>query len=234
MKSNIVIGGVAMVAVGLAAASAQAAPQTFSYVVSHPVYGVIGTYERTSDTAEGATRARAHLNVVVRVLGIVVRRETADQTEVWRGRRLMSFQSLTTTDGRQATIAGEANGAGFRIISPSGTATAPADVVASDPWSLTRLGPATVVSIRTGKISSVEVTGGEPDTVRLNGVSEPARHYHVGAAGQANKWEVWIDRQGAPIKFRSQESSGPIDFTLVSRPSSASQAAAASGARWTQ
>jgi hypothetical protein len=234
MKPNIIVGGVAMAAAGLTAASAQAAPQTYRYAVSHPVYGVIGTYERTSDNAEGATRAQAHLNIAVRLLGIVVRRETADQTEVWRGRRLVSFLSLTSTDGRRSTIAGEAIGAGFRVTSPSGTATAPADVVASDPWSLTHMGPGTVVSIRTGKISSVEVTGGEPDTVRLHGVAQPARHYHVGAAGQANKWEVWIDRQGVPIKFRSQESSGPIDFTLVSRPPLDGAAVAASETRWTR
>jgi len=220
MKSKVGVGCAAMAAAGLAAASAHAAPQTYRYSVSHPLYGLIGAYERTGDDTDGETRAQAHLTIVVRILGVVVRRETADQNEAWRGGRLLSFQSLTSTDGRRSTIAGEASGSGFRVTSPSGTATAPPDVVASDPWSLTHVGPGTVVSIRTGKISSVEVTGGEPETLLLKGVSQATRHYHVNAPGQPNKWEVWIDRRGVPIKFRSQESSGAIDFTLVSRPPS--------------
>jgi hypothetical protein len=217
MKPKIVIACAALAATGLVAASAQAAPQTYRYAVSHPVFGAIGTYERTSESADGAMRVQAHLNIAVRILGAVVRRESADQTEEWRGRRLMSFQSLTRSDGRRSTISGQASGAGFRVTSPSGTVTAPGDIVASDPWALNRMGSATVVSTRTGKISPVEVIGGERDTVVLASGSQPARHYHVNAPGEANKWEVWINRSGVPIKFRSQETGGAIDFTLVSQ-----------------
>ena len=96
--------------------------------------------------------------MVVRILGLVVHRETADQGEVWRGGRLMSFQSLTITNGRRLSVSGKADGARFLVTSPSGVAVAPADVVASDPWSLTRTGSGVVVSIRTGKIDAVRRT----------------------------------------------------------------------------
>jgi hypothetical protein len=206
----------ALLAACVSPAAAKAPPQVYSYAVTHPIYGAIGTYDRSSDEAEGLTRAEAHLRIAVRVLGVVVRRETADQTEVWRAHRLISFQSLTSTNGRRSTISGAAGGAGFVVTTPSGTETAPADVVASDPWSLDRMGPGAVVSTRTGKISAVEVTGGESETLLLHGVSVPARHYHVNTAAQPNKWEVWIDPRGVPIKFRSLETGGAIDFTLVS------------------
>lgn len=212
------LGCVALIGAGAAPAAAQAAPQTYSYAITHPRYGAIGTYDRTSDNADGNTRAQAHLKIVVKILGVVVHRETADQSEVWRGSRLMSFRSVTTTNGRRLDASGEASGDRFLVTSPSGIAAAPGDVVASDPWSLNRMGRGTVVSIKTGKISSVDVTGGEPDTVTLHGISEPARHYHVNTPDQLNKWEVWINRQGVPIKFRTLEGSTPIDFTLVSSP----------------
>jgi hypothetical protein len=227
MKCLPILGCVALLATGASPVAAKAAQQTYSYAVTHPVYGAIGTYDRSSDGAEGSTRAEAHLRIVVRVLGVVVRRETADQTEVWRAHRLVSFQSLTSTNSRRSTISGEASGNRFLVTTPSGSATAPADVVASDPWSLNRLGPGTVVSTRTGKISSVEVTGGEAETVVLHGVSEPARHYHVNTAGQPNKWEVWINPRGVPVKFRSLETGGAIDFTLVSAPQGAGDLASA-------
>lgn len=221
------MGCAALLAAGASPVAAKAPPQIYSYAVTHPVYGAIGTYDRSSDEAEGVTRAEAHLRIAVRVLGVVVRRETADQTEVWRAHRLISFQSLTSTNGRPSTISGTAGGNGFVVISPSGTVIAPADVVASDPWSLNRMGPGTVVSTRTGKISSVEVTGGEPETVMLHGASEPTRHYHVNTATQPNKWEVWVDPRGVPIKFRSLETGGAIDFTLVSAPQGGGDAASA-------
>lgn len=216
MKWAPIPGCAALLAAGVWPIPTQAAQQTYSYAITHPTYGAIGTYDRRSEEAEGATRAVAHLRIAVRILGVVVRRETADQTEIWRGKRLASFQSLTSTNGKQAEISGEARGDRFLVTSPSGTRTAPADIVASDPWSLNRLGPGTVVSTRTGKINSVEVTGGEPETLLLRGVSEPVRHYHVSTTTQPNKWEVWINQRGVPIKFRSVETGGAIDFTLVS------------------
>jgi hypothetical protein len=218
MKLSPTLSCVALLAVCVSPAAAKPPPQVYSYAVTHPIYGAIGTYDRSSDEAEGLTRAVAHLRIAVRVLGVVVRRETADQTEVWRAHRLISFQSLTSTNGRRSTISGAAGGAGFVVTTPSGTETAPADVVASDPWSLDRRGPGAVVSTRTGKVSAVEVTGGDPETLLLHGASVSARHYHVNTAAQPNKWEVWIDPRGVPIKFRSLETGGAIDFTLVSAP----------------
>jgi hypothetical protein len=225
MKGTQIPGCLALICATVSPAAASAAAQTYSYAITHPTYGAIGTYEHTIDETDGTVRAAARLNIVVRILGVVVRRETADQTEVWRGRRLMSFQSLTRTDGRPTTVSGEASGDRFLVTSPSGIATAPADVVASDPWSLNRMGPGTVVSIRTGKINSVEVTGGEAEALVLHGVSEPVRHYHVNTTTQPDKWEVWINPQGVPIKFRSLEASGAIDFTLVSASQPAGDAA---------
>lgn len=223
------LGCLALVGAAISPANAGAAPQTYSYAITHPTYGAIGTYERSSDEVDGTIRAEARLRIAVRILGVVVRRETANQSEVWRGRRLLSFQSLNNTNGRPAIISGEASGTGFLVTSPTGTAAAPADVVASDPWSLSRTGPATVVSLRTGKISAVEVTGGQSETLTLRGVPEAVRHYHVNTATQPNKWEVWINQRGVPIKFRSLETGGAIDFTLTAAPQSAGEAAVAAG-----
>lgn len=217
MKLTSAFGVAALLAAGALPAQAKAS-QVYSYAITHPVYGAIGTYNRSSSDSDGLIRADAHLRIVVRVLGVVVRRESSDQTEVWRGHRLISFQSLVSTNGKPSAISGEASGAGFSVTTPSGSETGPADIVASDPWSLNKLGAGSVVSTRTGKISAVQVTGGEVETVALNGTPESARHFHVNTAAQPNKWEVWIDARGVPIKFRSLETGGAIDFTLKPAP----------------
>ncbi|MGZ3272604.1 MAG: DUF6134 family protein [Caulobacteraceae bacterium] len=222
-------GCIALICCGFSPAAAGESPQTYSYALTHPLYGDIGSYRRASDEADGVIHARSHLEVAVRILGLVVHRETADQTEAWRGGRLLSFQSLNITNGRRLSVSGQADGARFLVTSPSGVAVAPGDVVASDPWSLTRTGAGVVVSTRTGQIDAVQVTGGEPEILLLKGTAVQVRHFHVNTAARPNKWEVWIDRGGLPIKFRSLESGAAIDFTLASSSPSPSEASVPPG-----
>jgi hypothetical protein len=215
MKWALIIGCIALIGVQYPLVEANAAPRTYSYTVTHPLYGVIGTYDRTIDDTGGSTRAESRLVITVKILGFVVHRETADQTEVWRDKRLMSFHSVTTTNGKPLSVRGEALENRFMVTSPSGTMGAPADVAASDPLSLNQMGSEVVVSMKTGKISQVEVTGGEADTVTRLGISKSARHFSVSTLTQPNKWEAWFDQQGVPIKFSSLESGGRVDFTLM-------------------
>jgi hypothetical protein len=216
MQWKPTLGVIALIGLAAGPIAANASTRTYSYTISHPLYGAIGTYSRTIDDAGGDTRAVSRLRVAVKVLGIVAHRENADQTEVWRGRRLASFSSATTVNGRLLSVSGEARGDRFMVTTPLGTVAAPADVAASDPWSLNRMGPGVVVSIKSGRIDKVDVTGGETERVVLPRGPTTAQHFHIATAAQQNKWEVWIDNQGVPVKFRSSESSGTVEFTLVS------------------
>jgi hypothetical protein len=204
--------------------AADAAPRTYLYEITHHPFGTIGTYARTVDIVGDDTTARSRIDISVKALGFVVYRETADQTEFWHGKRLMSFRSVTFVDGRQLLVHGEALENRFAVTSSSGMALAPSNVAASDPLSLDRTGPGTVVSLKTGEIIPAEVTGGEADTVLRLGVSEPTHHFHVNTPEHADQWQVWFDRQGVPIKFCTYESSGPVEFTLVSPPQASAQA----------
>ena len=218
MRFSWIFGGLALAGAALAAGAAGAAPRTYSYVVSHRTYGVIGTYDQTIDEAGGVTRATSTMRIVVRILGLAVHRESAEQLEVWQGDRLLSFKSATTINGKRLAASGLARDGRFMVTTAAGTVEAPADVAASDPRSLNRLGAGIVVSIKTGQIDTVEVTGGEADRVKLQDVAVRTRHFHVNTPAQANKWEVWLDHTGLPIKFRSLEKAGAIDFTLASPP----------------
>jgi len=218
MKWSSILGCAVLACAQCPLGAANAAPRTYFYVITHRPFGPIGTYERTIDIVGGDTSAKSRLDITVRAFNFVVHRETADQVEFWHGKRLMSFQSATVVDGQQLLVRGEAQENRFVVTSPSGTVLAPGNVAASDPLSLDRTGLGTVVSLKTGEISPVEVTGGEADTVMQLGVLEPTRHYHVNTPLHADQWQVWFDRQGVPIKFCTYESSGPVDFTLAAPP----------------
>jgi hypothetical protein len=198
--------------------AAIAAEQTYDYVITHSHYGKIGTYDRVVDRSGGVMHARSQMQIAVKMLGLVVHREVADQSETWRGGRLIAFHCTTTVNGAPINVSGQAQGDKFLVISPTGTATAPIDVAASDPMGFKRLGHGQMVSIKSGKIEAIDVTGGESEQVTIDGTPQPARHFRVSTVAQPNKWEVWLDPQGVPLKFRSLEGGAQVDFTLALPP----------------
>ena len=203
-------------ALALAPVAAHAASRSFVYTVRHAKSGVIGVYSRTVEDGGGETRARSHLQIQVKMMGITMHREIADQSETWRDGRLMTIQSDTLVNGKDMKVSGQAHGDHFAITTGDGVVMAPADVAASDPWSFSHTGHGSVVSLRSGKLDQVDITGGEPDRVTVNGAQVVARHFHVGTATQPNKWEVWLETDGLPVKFRSFDHGAAVDFTLAS------------------
>jgi hypothetical protein len=196
-----------------AAVPARAQERAYSYSVVHPLYGTIGTFTESIARSGDTTRIDSHVRVAVRILGIVVHREEGDHTEIFRGDRLVSLQSATTTNGTRIDVRGEAQGDHFVVTSPAGVVAAPADIAPSDPWVLKQIGVGTVVSVKTGRIIVTLVTGGEPAKVSLQGVTVATRHFM--ARGEREQ-EIWLNDQDVPIMFRSIESGTPIDFVLTS------------------
>lgn len=192
-------------------APALAGQQVYTYSVVHPLYGEIGTFTDTIDRNPEAMRIDAHLRIAVKFLGVVAYREEADTTEVLRNNRLVSLQSITNKDGRHLEVHGEAQGDRFMVSSTTGSYAAPGTIAPSDPWLVKRTGERLVVSTATGKMVSVQISGGEYDTVAMNGASVAARHYVVNGD---KRQEVWLDNQEIPIKFRTMENGTPIDFVL--------------------
>lgn len=208
-------GTAAAVALGFAAPAA-AQPHTFVYSVVHSHYGAVGTYQRTIDESGGATHARSRLSIAVKMMGMIVHREQDDQTEVWRDGRLMSFTSFSDTQGKQLSVSGQANGNHFDINTPTGMVQAPADVSAADPWGLNHIGQGAVVLIKSGRVDHVVVSGGGTEQVNVGGVAVSARHFVASTDTVPDKWDVWVDRSGVPVKFRSREGAATVDFTLTS------------------
>lgn len=208
--------GVALLA-GLCAATAASAAETYSYTVHHPSFGDIGTYTERVDRRGGETRIDTTVHVVVRALGVVLHREDAERTELWRDERLVGFQGVTMVNGKPLEVRGEATADGFAVSSPDGTAVGPADLIPADPWQLGHVAGSvnlpiggTLMSTRGGELYPFQVTGGEPMQLAVQGVEVPVRHYTVSSRKHQ---EVWV-AHGVPVAFRSVESGTPIDFTL--------------------
>jgi hypothetical protein len=207
---------------------ANAASRTYVFAVTHSHYGRIGLYQRTFDENGDLTQARSKLDIAVKILGLVVHREQIDQVETWRDGHLQSFQSTGDINGRHELVSGEAKAGRFVITTPTGASAAPADVSPADPWAFSKPVHGQVVSIHNGQVDPVDVTGGEAETVQIAGAPVAAHHYRASTPGKPNRWEVWLDDSGSPVKFRTKEPSGSVDFTLVSGPTSGDSGALAS------
>ncbi|MBV9521831.1 MAG: hypothetical protein JO010_03505 [Alphaproteobacteria bacterium] len=201
-----------ILAASLARAAAAAPDQTYVYEVEHPQYGNIGTYSDTVEQIGDQRRIDTKVRVAVKVLGIVMFRQEADRSELWRGDHLVSFHSVTVTNGDKIEVTGEAKNGGFLISSPAGTVLAPANVYPSSPWAAAMPQPAMMMSTKTGKLFPVRVAdAGQPAIVSLYGSPVEVRHF----AFQTDKHQdVWMNRRGIPVRFRTEEDGTPIDFVL--------------------
>jgi hypothetical protein len=196
----------------VAGPASAASPIQFVYKVDHSVFGDIGTYSNTIETAGDTTTVLTKAHFLVRVLGIVMHREDATRTERWNGDRLVYFHSITNKGDGPIEVTGKATANGFMINSPKGTVVAPAAVHPANPWSPNFLAAHTMMRVDTGRIERVSISGGGEVPVALPGQTVFAREYEVDGA---TRYRVWIDGRGIPVKFTVDDASGKVIFTLT-------------------
>jgi hypothetical protein len=199
----------------VAVPSAAAADASYEYHIEHPTYGGIGTYTNIVKDLGDHVEVVTQLRVAVKVLGIVMHREEADRTEIWRDGRLVQFDGTTDTNGTSIKLHGEAKGDRFVITTPFGIVTAPSNVHPSNPWSAKVLDTDAMMSTKSGRIDKVTVTGPVVGPVKFDGVELQLSRYDITGG---KKQSVWLDDRGMPVAFRTIEEDTPVDFVLT-RPS---------------
>jgi hypothetical protein len=210
--SMLIVGGGAMAS----ASPASAALQKFVYQVRHSTYGSIGTYTNSVETNGDKTTVTTEGRIRVSILGIVLYRQDFDRVERWVGERLMSFEGLTTTNGRATEVKGKAEGDSFAVSSPNGTFMAPATVKLANPWSDTLLKGETMMTPDRGQIEDVKIRPAEMTELAINGSKVRARRYEIARITGEKRYDVWIDDGGTPVMFNVNTRRGMVTFTLTS------------------
>ncbi len=184
------------------------------YQAHHPIFGNIGSYTNTIMPAGDATTIRTSVHIKVTALGAVLHSEDAERTENWKGGRLVHFSGMTTTNGEVLKIKGDAQDGAFVITTPRGSATAPATIQPSNPWSASLLTSTKMMRADTGEIEDVRTSGGEVAFVEIDGANVWTRRYQIhGTIG----YKVWIDRQNIPVMFSVDDEGGAVLFTLKTK-----------------
>jgi len=195
---------------------ASAAPQKFVYQIRHSTYGRIGTYTNSVETTGDRTTVTTEGRIAVSILGIVLYRQDFDRVERWVGERLMSFQGLTTTNGRAFEVKGEAKGKNFAVDSPNGSFMAPAMVRLANPWSADVLKGEMMLTPDRGQLEDVKVNPGEVTELAIKGAKVRARRYEIARVTGERRYEIWLDAEGTPVMFNVNTRRGMVTFTLTS------------------
>ena len=195
---------------------AAAAQQKLVYEVRHSTYGRIGTYTNSVDTTGDRTTVTTAGRIRVSLLGIVLYRQDFDRVERWAGERLMSFQGLTTTNGRAIEVKGEAEGDRFAISSPNGSYSAPAMVRMANPWSAELLKGDTMLTPDRGQLEDVSIRPAEMTDLRVKGERIRARRYEINRSTGERRYDVWVDEEGTTVMFAMNTRRGMVTFTLTS------------------
>jgi len=203
-------------AVMASAPPASAAPQKFVYQIRHSTYGSIGTYTNSVETSGDKTTVTTEGRIRVAILGIVLYRQDFDRVERWAGERLISFQGLTTTNGRATEVKGEAEGNRFAVDTPNGSFTAPADVKLANPWSEAMLKGDAMLTPDRGQLEDVTIRPAEMTELPINGSMVRARRYEIARLSGEKRYEVWIDDEGTTVMFNVNTRRGLVTFTLTS------------------
>ena len=213
-RSRIALAGAAIL--GAIAAvfpvSANASRQIYEYRIEHPTFGDVGTYTNIIDKIGDKTEVTTELHVVVKLLGIVVFRQEAERTERWLGNRMIAFQSVTTTNGVDLKVHGEAQGDGFVITTPEGVFTAPANVHPTNPWSPQVFDSNIMMSTKTGEFWQASVSDSGQDDVTVDGQTLKLHRYDI----YGRKHDVvWLDGNGVTVAFEAGQDDKPVDFQLT-------------------
>jgi hypothetical protein len=128
----------------------------------------------------------------------------------------MSFQGLTTTNGRSTEVKGEAEGNKFAVNSPNGSFDAPADVKIANPWSDVVLKGSAMMTPDRGLVEDVTIRPAEMTELAINGSKVRARRYEIARPSGEKRYEVWMDDEGTPVMFNVNTRRGLVTFTLTS------------------
>lgn len=219
--SNQVLGAAALlIAIMLVGSGAHAEQVVYQYRVSHPLYGDIGTYTNIVERNGTDASVETHMNLVVKLLGVVVHRQVAERREDWRHGRLIAFHGITETNGEKLELSGEASGDSFIVHSPLGQIVAPGNVYPSNPWTDAILTTSTIMSTKSGRLFAVRIGSETTETVLVDGKPLRLREYAI--QGEKRQF-IWMDDGGTPVAFRTDEGGSMVDFVLTRYPSGQAQ-----------
>ncbi len=207
--------GAASLCAAAACLPAYAAEKQYTYAIDVPSHGDVGTYKFVFDSEGNAMRITADGHVKVTALGVALYTRDASGQERWAKDRLEEFHGVTTINGKARTVEGWIEGDHFVIRTEAGETIAPLDIRPISPWTTSTPGDSTMFVAGTGAVKQVHVDPGQDTTLTIEGADVPVRSFQGQTTDGENRFQVFIDASGTPVKFIDHEPDTDATLTLV-------------------
>jgi len=197
----------------LAAAPAAACPEApppAEYAIHHADHGEIGRHVITFACAGEELIVETVIEGEVKVLMIPVFRRAARYREVWRGDRLVAFESRFEDNGEVYEVGARAEGGRTVIDGRAGRLVAPATVVSNHPWNHAVIDRTLLFDTRSGALQQVRVEAAGEDEITVDGRAVRALRYVV--SGDLAR-ELWYGQDGTWLQSRLDYRGDAITLT---------------------
>jgi hypothetical protein len=209
MRVLLLAVALALLVAGPAAACPDA-PDDAEYAIHHEAYGEVGRHVITFACAGDELVVETRVTGEVKVLFVPIFQREARYREVWRGDRLVAFDSWFKDNGEIYEVKARADGEQTIIEGRRGRIKAPSTIVSNHPWNHAVLDRPLLFDTQRGKLQRVRVTPAGEDTISVNGGRVRALKYLV--TGDLER-ELWYGRDGEWLQSRLEYQGAEITLT---------------------
>ena len=209
MRVLLLALALALLVAGQAAACPDA-PDDAEYTIDHEAYGEVGRHVITFACAGNELIVETAIEGEVRLLMIPIFQREARYREVWRGDRLIGFDSWSKDNGEIYEVKARADGEQTIIEGRRGRTLAPATVISNHPWNHAVLDRPLLFDTQRGKLQQVRVTPAGEETISVGGARVRALKYLV--TGDLER-ELWYGRDGEWLQSRLEYQGAAITLT---------------------
>jgi hypothetical protein len=208
----LLASGMLMIAatVGTGAHACSRTPGQDTYTVKHELFGEIGRHVITYSCAGDDLVVETEIDGEATMLSVPVYSLEGHYREVWRGDRLLSFDSRVDDTGELFEVSARAEGDHMRIDRRRGVIEAPASIISDHPWNHAVLDRKLLFDARRGKLRHVEIEPAGEETLVLGDSKVAADKYIV--SGDLER-VLWYGKDGAWLQSQLEYAGSKVFVT---------------------
>jgi Family of unknown function (DUF6134) len=195
---------------GTAALACPDPPERAEYAIHHETYGEVGQHVITFSCDGNDLVVETRIEGEVKVLMVPLFTRDGTYREVWRGDRLIAFDSHIVDNGEVYEVRARANGDRTVINGRRGRIEAPPTIVSNHPWNHEVIERTLLFDTQRGRLQEVEVTPAGRETVTIAGRKVEAQKYRI--TGDLER-ELWYDAAGNWLQSRLEHDGAQITLT---------------------
>ncbi len=146
----------------------------------------------------------------VTVLSLPIYKLAGSYREVWRGDRLISFDSKVDDNGEKFEVSARAEGDHMLIDRRRGLIEAPASIVSDHPWNFAVLDRTLLFDARRGKLRHVQVEPAGKEALMIGGREVAARKYQM--SGDLDR-VLWYGEDGSWLQSQLEYGGSKVLLT---------------------